>query len=79
MPEVKSRTAQLEQRFQECKVIIGVDRLNYIKSIPQKTHALEVFLAPHPEWIGGEVLLRPSLRIFGQPGARAQLTGLEVL
>ncbi|MDN8980666.1 trehalose-6-phosphate synthase, partial [Staphylococcus aureus] len=26
--------------------------LDYIKGIPQKLHALEVFLTQHPEWIG---------------------------
>lgn len=49
---VQSRLQQLERRFEDCKVIIGVDRLDYIKGIPQKLHALEVFLTQHPEWIG---------------------------
>jgi len=57
-PEVKSRIAQLEQRFQGCKVIVGVDRLDYIKGVPQKMHALEVFLTQHPEWIGKVVLVQ---------------------
>lgn len=51
-PAVQAGLAKLEQRFQDCKVIIGVDRLDYIKGIPQKLHALEVFLTQHPEWIG---------------------------
>lgn len=34
------------------KVIVGVDRLDYIKGVPQKLHALELFLTQHPEWIG---------------------------
>ena len=41
---VKKRIAQLEQRFAGCKVIVGVDRLDYIKGVPQKLHALELFL-----------------------------------
>jgi trehalose-6-phosphate synthase len=49
---VKSRIAQLEQRFNGVKVIVGVDRLDYIKGVPQKLHALELFLTQHPEWIG---------------------------
>lgn len=49
---MQKRLTQLERRFEECKVIIGVDRLDYIKGIPQKLHALEVFLTQHPEWIG---------------------------
>lgn len=49
---VKKRIAQLEQRFGGVKVIVGVDRLDYIKGVPQKLHALELFLEQHPEWIG---------------------------
>jgi hypothetical protein len=49
---VKNRISQLEQRFGGVKVIVGVDRLDYIKGVPQKLHALELFLSQHPEWIG---------------------------
>jgi len=49
---VKQRIEQLEQRFSGVKVIVGVDRLDYIKGVPQKLHALELFLSQHPEWIG---------------------------
>jgi trehalose-6-phosphate synthase len=38
------------------KVIVGVDRLDYIKGVPQKLHALELFLSQHPEWVGRVVL-----------------------
>ncbi|KAG6332132.1 hypothetical protein ID866_6958 [Astraeus odoratus] len=49
---VTSRVQQLEQRFAGVKLIVGVDRLDYIKGVPQKLHALELFLTQHPEWIG---------------------------
>lgn len=55
---VKARVSQLEQRFNGCKVIVGVDRLDYIKGVPQKLHALELFLSQHPEWIGKVVLVQ---------------------
>ncbi|KAG2128203.1 glycosyltransferase family 20 protein [Suillus cothurnatus] len=55
---VKSRIAQLEHRFNGVKVIVGVDRLDYIKGVPQKLHALELFLTQHPEWIGKVVLVQ---------------------
>ena len=51
-PSVIDRVKQLEQRFGGVKVIVGVDRLDYIKGVPQKLHALELFLSQHPEWIG---------------------------
>ena len=49
---VQKRITALEQRFNGVKVIVGVDRLDYIKGVPQKLHALELFLTQHPEWIG---------------------------
>ncbi|KAF8837764.1 glycosyltransferase family 20 protein [Paxillus ammoniavirescens] len=55
---VKSRISQLEQRFAGVKLIVGVDRLDYIKGVPQKLHALELFLTQHPEWIGKVVLVQ---------------------
>ena len=51
-PKVQERIASLEKKFQGVKIIVGVDRLDYIKGVPQKLHALEVFLTEHPEWIG---------------------------
>lgn len=57
-PGVIDRIAQLEQRFNGVKVIVGVDRLDYIKGVPQKLHALELFLTQHPEWIGKVVMVQ---------------------
>lgn len=55
---MQKRIAALEQRFNGVKVIVGVDRLDYIKGVPQKLHALELFLTQHPEWIGKVVLVQ---------------------
>ena len=49
---MQKRIKQLEARFGDVKLIVGVDRLDYIKGVPQKLHALELFLSQHPEWIG---------------------------
>lgn len=51
-PTVQKRIKALEQRFEGVKLIVGVDRLDYIKGVPQKLHALEIFLTEHPEWVG---------------------------
>ncbi|ESW99391.1 hypothetical protein KL918_001678 [Ogataea parapolymorpha] len=60
--EVKSRIKQLETRFgKDCKLIVGVDRLDYIKGVPQKLHAFEIFLERHPEWIGKVVLIQVAV------------------
>jgi trehalose 6-phosphate synthase len=59
--KVVERIQALEQKFQGVKLIVGVDRLDYIKGVPQKLHALEVFLAEHPEWIGKVVLVQVAV------------------
>ncbi|KAH0558872.1 hypothetical protein GP486_004497 [Trichoglossum hirsutum] len=60
-PKVQARIATLERKFQGVKLIVGVDRLDYIKGVPQKLHALEVFLTDHPEWIGKVVLVQVAV------------------
>ncbi|KAH3681916.1 hypothetical protein WICPIJ_007112 [Wickerhamomyces pijperi] len=55
---VIERINQLRTKFKDVKVIVGVDRLDYIKGVPQKLHAFEVFLQEHPEWIGKVVLVQ---------------------
>lgn len=57
-PAVQERIKQLTETFKGCKIIVGVDRLDYIKGVPQKLHAMEVFLNEHPEWIGKVVLVQ---------------------
>lgn len=51
----------LEQRFQGVKLMVGVDRLDYVKGVPQKLHAFEVFLSDHPEWVGKIVLVQVAV------------------
>jgi trehalose 6-phosphate synthase len=60
-PKVQERIATLEKKFAGVKLIVGVDRLDYIKGVPQKLHALEVFLTEHPEWIGKVVLVQVAV------------------
>ncbi|RQM07602.1 hypothetical protein DH86_00002067 [Scytalidium sp. 3C] len=59
--KVKDRIAVLEQKFAGVKLIVGVDRLDYIKGVPQKLHALEIFLSEHPEWVGKVVLVQVAV------------------
>ncbi|GAA5986522.1 hypothetical protein JCM11641_005227 [Rhodosporidiobolus odoratus] len=59
--EVQQRIATLQRRFEGVKLIVGVDRLDYIKGVPQKLHAMEVFLEEHPEWIGKVVLVQVAV------------------
>lgn len=55
---VKELTTQLKESLVGKKVVLGVDRLDYIKGIPHKLLAIEHFLENHPEWIGRVVFLQ---------------------
>lgn len=57
-PSVKNRIKTLERSFEGVKIIVGVDRLDYIKGMPQKLQGMETFLEEHPEWIGKVVLVQ---------------------
>eukprot|EP00192_Tetraselmis_astigmatica_P000069 CAMPEP_0117651800 /NCGR_PEP_ID=MMETSP0804-20121206/2286_1 /TAXON_ID=1074897 /ORGANISM="Tetraselmis astigmatica, Strain CCMP880" /LENGTH=1177 /DNA_ID=CAMNT_0005457803 /DNA_START=269 /DNA_END=3802 /DNA_ORIENTATION=- len=50
MPQVRSHVSELLNRYAGRKVMLGVDRLDMIKGIPQKLLAYEKFLEEHPEW-----------------------------
>ncbi|CAG8455562.1 11472_t:CDS:2 [Ambispora leptoticha] len=60
-PKVQERIKTLEEKFKGIKIIAGVDRLDYIKGVPQKFHALEIFLSEHPEWIGKVMLVQVAV------------------
>jgi trehalose 6-phosphate synthase len=52
----QSLTATLQRR----KLVIGVDRLDYSKGIPDRLLAFEVMLRDHPDWHGGVTLVQVS-------------------
>lgn len=58
---VRQRIMGLERRFEGVKIIVGVDRLDYIKGVPQKLYGFEQFLHDHPEWIGKVVLVQVAV------------------
>ena len=48
-PETERLLAGLEQQYEGRKLVLGVERLDYTKGIPQKLHAFERFLEEDPE------------------------------
>ncbi|TYI64531.1 hypothetical protein E1A91_D09G095700v1 [Gossypium mustelinum] len=58
LPEVQDHMKVLKQRFAGRKVMLGVDRLDMIKGIPQKILAFEKFLEENPNWRNKVVLLQ---------------------
>ncbi|XP_072966589.1 alpha,alpha-trehalose-phosphate synthase [UDP-forming] 1-like [Typha angustifolia] len=58
LPAVKEHINELTQRFAGRKVMLGVDRLDMIKGIPQKILAFEKFLEENSSWRDKVVLLQ---------------------
>ena len=52
---------QLYHAFHGTKIILGVDRLDYTKGIPQKLRAFDKFLTDHPEWTEKAVLVQLAI------------------
>ncbi|KAK5029296.1 hypothetical protein LTS07_005758 [Exophiala sideris] len=58
---VKQELDGLKKYFTGQKILLGVDRLDYIKGIPQKLRAFDRFLTEHPEWLGKVVLIQLAI------------------
>ncbi|XP_024984056.1 alpha,alpha-trehalose-phosphate synthase [UDP-forming] 1-like [Cynara cardunculus var. scolymus] len=58
LPQIKDHIMELKERFAGRKVMLGVDRLDMIKGIPQKILAFEKFLEENPDWHDKVVLLQ---------------------
>jgi trehalose 6-phosphate synthase/phosphatase len=57
-PEIEEELSELESAYRGKRVIVGVDRLDYTKGIPEKLHAFEELLRTKPEWRGRVVLIQ---------------------
>ncbi|KAL6243337.1 hypothetical protein RBB50_009889 [Rhinocladiella similis] len=58
---VKRELTKLKTSFKGRKIILGVDRLDYIKGIPQKLMAFDRFLTEHPDWVGKVCLIQLAI------------------
>ena len=56
--KVARKVAELREAFKDQTVIIGVDRLDYIKGIPQKLQALELLFQTNPKLVGKVALIQ---------------------
>ena len=62
---VMRRIFELEREFEGKKVMVGVDRLDYVKGVPQKLRAFELFLEGHPECVGSVILIQIAIPTRG--------------
>eukprot|EP00611_Tribonema_gayanum_P004565 TRINITY_DN1376_c0_g1_i1.p1 TRINITY_DN1376_c0_g1~~TRINITY_DN1376_c0_g1_i1.p1 ORF type:complete len:1060 (-),score=283.32 TRINITY_DN1376_c0_g1_i1:298-3147(-) len=57
-PWVQTRIRELRETFVGRKILLGVDRLDYIKGMPHKLLGLELFFTRYPEWHGKVTLIQ---------------------
>lgn len=55
---VQDLIRSMKDKFRGVKVIVGVDRLDCIKGLPQKLLAFERFLEKNPSWVGKATLIQ---------------------
>jgi trehalose 6-phosphate synthase/phosphatase len=70
--EKRAMAVQARERRRE-RVVLGVDRLDYTKGIPQRLRAFERLLELHPEHRGEVILLQIAVPSRDQVGAYQQL------
>jgi trehalose-6-phosphate synthase len=59
--EVRDIISTLEQQVRDMKVIVGVDRVDYIKGIPEKLHAFDKLLSDFPDRKGKVKLIQVAI------------------
>ena len=47
---LKDKVIELQRRFDGKSLVLGIDRMDYVKGIPHKLIALEKFLHAYPQW-----------------------------
>jgi trehalose 6-phosphate synthase/phosphatase len=57
-PEVTARAAELTANLAGCSIVLGVDRLDYTKGVPERLAAFRYLLANHPEILGKIALVQ---------------------
>lgn len=57
----RKQISELKQRFGYCKILLGVDRMDYTKGIPERLRAYRKFLQDYPEWRGKVVLIQVAV------------------
>jgi len=68
--ELKDKVIELQRRFDGKKIVLGIDRMDYIKGIPHKLLAIDKFLSAHPSWAGKIQLVQIATPIMRGDTAR---------
>ena len=56
--QLKDKVIELQRRFDGKSIVLGIDRMDYVKGIPHKLIALEKFLHAYPAWASRIMLVQ---------------------
>lgn len=59
--EVQEMIRTIRGQSGGARILIGIDRLDYIKGLPQKLHALDEFFHQFPDQVGKVVLVQVAI------------------
>jgi trehalose 6-phosphate synthase/phosphatase len=79
--EIMRQRDAIRQRFQDCKILFSVDRLDYAKGLTHRLKGLDIFLEQNPEWHEKVVFIFvvvPSREIISRYNERKTLLEEEV-
>lgn len=74
LSEVNDWLSMLQDKYEGKKLIVGRDKLDYIKGVRQKFLAFELFLERYPEWQGQVVLIQVALSTTEQNELQGQVS-----
>ncbi|ETN36528.1 alpha,alpha-trehalose-phosphate synthase (UDP-forming) [Cyphellophora europaea CBS 101466] len=60
-PEVQSELTSLTKTYADKTVLLGIDRLDYTKGVPQKLLAFDNFLKDNPSYVGKVVMIQVAV------------------
>jgi trehalose 6-phosphate synthase/phosphatase len=60
-PETVEQIARLRSQYEQQKIIVAVDRLDYTKGIPERLRTFNRFLKDNPNWHGKVVLIQVAV------------------
>jgi len=55
---VKAKIAELRSKFKGIRIVLGVDRMDYVKGLEHKLSGWRLFLSKYSEWVGKVVLIQ---------------------
>ncbi|WFD34598.1 hypothetical protein MCUN1_001439 [Malassezia cuniculi] len=75
-PEVYEWVSRLNERYAGMHIIVGRDKLDWIKGVRHKLRGFELFLDENPSWVGRVVLVQVALATVQDSAEMSEATAI---